>query len=97
MTAILAPEVLLSPTTYIYEHEVELDLFVQADDSDAAFDDLKILIGAAIAADRTLGGLCDWVEAVAPVPVELPFVGSIPLKAATIGVRLTYSTSDPLA
>ncbi|MCB1340626.1 MAG: acyl-CoA transferase [Pseudooceanicola sp.] len=91
------PEVLLSPLTYLYEHEAELDVFVQAAASDSAFDALKVAIGVAIAADRTLGGLCDWVEAVAPVPSDLPFVGAVALKAATIGVRLTYSTSDPLA
>ena len=30
------------------------------------FDTLTASIGAAIAGDRTLGGLCDWVEAEAP-------------------------------
>ena len=35
------------------------------------FDTLTASIGAALAADRTLGGLCDWVEAEAPRPVDL--------------------------
>jgi hypothetical protein len=33
-------------------------------------------IGAALAADRTPGGLCDWVEAEAPRPVDLPVDGA---------------------
>ena len=47
-------------------------------------------------ADRTLGGLCDWVEAEAPRPVDLPVEGAATLKAATIAVVLHYSTADPL-
>ena len=53
-------------------------------------------IGAALAADRTLGGLCDWVEAEAPEPVDLPIEGAASLKAAVIPVVLHYSTADPL-
>jgi len=53
-------------------------------------------IGTALAADRTLGGLCDWVEAQAPQPVDMPVEGAAALKAAIIPVILTYSTADPL-
>ena len=38
---------------------------------DAAFDALAAGLGTALSADRTLGGLCDWVEAEAPRPVDL--------------------------
>ena len=47
--------------------------------------------------DRTLGGLCDWVEAEAPRPVDLPVEGAASLKAAVIPVILHYTTADPLA
>ena len=66
-------------------------------DRDAAFDALTASIGAALAADRTLGGLCDWVEAEAPRTVDLPVEGAASLKAAVIAVVLHYSTADPLA
>ena len=56
-----------------------------------------LLAGAALAADRTLGGLCDWVEAEAPRPVDLPVEGAASLKAAVIPVVLHYSTADQLA
>ena len=65
-------------------------------DRDAAFDTLTASIGTALALDRTLGGLCDWVEAEAPRPVDLPVEGAASLKAAVIPVVLHYSASDPL-
>lgn len=35
-------------------------------------------VGAALAADRTLDGLCDWVEAEVLRPVDLPVAGVRP-------------------
>ena len=90
------PEVTLSPLAYHYEHRAELEVVVQDADRDAAFDTLASDIGAALAADRTLGGLCNWVEAEAPRPVDLPVEGGQALKAAVILVVLHYSTADPL-
>ncbi|MBZ0130603.1 MAG: acyl-CoA transferase [Rhodobacteraceae bacterium] len=91
------PEVTLSPLCYHYQHRSEIEAVVQGTDRDTAFDTLSASIGAAIAADRTLGGLCDWIEAEAPRPVDLPVEGAASLKAAVIPVVLHYSTSDPLA
>ena len=91
------PEVTLSPLTYFYEHRAELEVVIQAGTGrDSLFDALAADIGMALAADRTLGGLCDWVEAEAPEPVDLPIEGSAALKAAAIIVVLHYATSDPL-
>lgn len=91
------PEVTLSPLTYHYQHRAEVEAIVQGPDRDAAFDTLCASIGTAIAADRTLGGLCDWVEAKAPRPVDLPVEGAASLKAAVIPVVLHYTTADPMA
>ncbi|MFV0410821.1 MAG: acyl-CoA transferase [Paracoccus sp. (in: a-proteobacteria)] len=91
------PEVTLSPLTYHYQHRAEIEAVVQGADREAAFDTLCASIGAAIAADRTLGGLCDWIEAEAPRPVDLPVEGAASLKAAVIPVILHYSVADPLA
>ena len=91
------PEVALSPLTYFYEHRAELEVVIQAGSGrDALFDALTASIGAALAADRTLGGLCDWAEAEAPEPVDLPIEGAASLKAAVITVVLQYGTTDPL-
>ncbi len=91
------PEVTLSPLRYYYQHRAEIEAVVQGAARDSAFDTLCASIGDAIAADRTLGGLCDWVEAEAPRPVDLPVDGAASLKAAVIPVILHYSTADPLA
>jgi len=91
------PEVTLSPLRYHYQHRTELEVVVQAGTGRAsAFDDLISAIGTALEADRTLGGLCDWVEPEAPASVDLPVEGAASLKAAVITVVLHYSTSGPL-
>ena len=91
------PEVTLSPLRYHYQHRAELEVVVQAGRGRAgAFDDLIAAIGAALEADRTLGGLCDWVEPEAPAAVDLPVEGAAALKAAVIAVVLHYTTTGPL-
>ena len=91
------PEVTLSPLAYHYQHRAEIEAVVQGTNRDAAFDTLCASIGTALATDRTLGGLCDWVQAEAPRPVDLPIEGASSLKAAIIPVVLHYSTGDPLS
>lgn len=92
------PEVTLSPPMYHYQHRAEIDLLVerQADERDAVFDALVQAVGAALAADRTLNGLCDWIEGLAPAPLALAIEGAESMKAATITVVLHYSAADPL-
>jgi hypothetical protein len=91
------PDVTLSPLRYHYAHSAEIEAVVQGTARDTAFDILCASIGVAIATDRTLGGLCDWVEAEAPRPVDLPVEGAASLKAAVITIVLNYTTADPLA
>ena len=92
------PEVTLSPLRYHYQHRAELEVVVQAaKDRATSFDTLIASIGTALDSDRTLGGLCDWVEAEAPASVDLAVDGAASLKAAVIPVILHYSTADPLA
>ena len=91
------PEVTLSPLTYFFEHRAELEVVIQAGTGrDVLFDTLTASIGTALAVDRTLGGLCDWVEAEAPEPVDLPIEGAAALKAAVIIVVLHHASPDPL-
>jgi hypothetical protein len=93
------PEVTMSPLAYHYEHRAELEVIVQGKTSAAratTFDTLVQAIGAALVTDRALGGLCDWTEAQAPQPVDLPVEGATALKAAIIPVILHYTTADPL-
>lgn len=92
------PEVTLSPLMYHYQHRAEIEIFVQSaeTDRDALFDRIAQRIGTVLAADRTLGGLCDWTEPEAPEPQDLPVAGGATIKAAVIAVTLHYSTPDPL-
>lgn len=92
------PAVTLSPLRYHYQHRAEVEAVVHAaTDRDAAFDALVAGAGTALTADRTLGGLCDWVEAEAPRPVDLAIDGAAMLKAAVIAIVLHYASADPLA
>ena len=65
------PEVTLSPLPYHFQHRAEIDAVVQRPARDVAFDTLTASVGAAIAAYRALGNLCDLVEAKAPNPISL--------------------------
>jgi hypothetical protein len=92
------PEVTLSPLRYHYQHRAELEVIIQAPNGRAsAFDTLIADIGTTLDADRTLGGLCDWIEPEAPTSVDLPVEGAAALKAAVITVVLHYTTTGPLA
>ena len=92
------PEVTLSPLRYHYQHRAELEVVVQAGTGGAsAFDTLIAAIGTTLEIDRTLGGLCDWVEPEAPASVDLPIEGAAALKAAIVTVVLHYTTTGPLA
>jgi len=91
------PEVLMSPLTWCYQHRAEVELLVQAGaDRDRLLDMLASGLGRAIAFDRTLGGLCDWIEGGAPVATDLPGEGSETIKGATVAVVLHYCIVDPL-
>jgi hypothetical protein len=91
------PAITLSPLRYHYQHRVEVEAVVQGGGRDVAFATLVGAVGAVLSADRTLGGLCDWLEPEAPRPVDLPVDGAAILKAAVIPIVLHYSAADPLA
>jgi hypothetical protein len=89
--------VTLSPLRYHYQHRAEVEAVVQGLVRDASFAALATGVGAVLSADRTLGGLCDWVEAEAPRPVDMAVEGAGSLKAAVIPIVLHYAVADPLA
>jgi hypothetical protein len=91
------PAVTLSPLRYHYQHRAEVEAVVQGLDRDASFAALATGVGSVLSADRTLNGLCDWVEAEAPRSVDLAVEGAASLKAAVIPIVLHYATADPLA
>ena len=93
------PEVLLSPLTYLWQHRADIEVIVQKAPgaTPAALDALLAEAGSALGADRTLGGLVDWVEWSAPQTRDLAIDGAAGLKGAVVTVILHYASSDPLA
>lgn len=92
------PWVTMSPLAYEYDHMAQIEVYVQKKTGrDALFDGLKQSIGQIVGADRTLGGLCSWIEAAAPETSDLAMDGAANIKAALILVQVTYVTTDPLA
>ena len=90
-------EVTLSPLRYHWQHRAEDEVFVRGPSGlELAFDALAERIGHAIAADRTLGGLCDWIETDAPEPADLAVEGAPTIRAAVLILTLHYTSNDPL-
>lgn len=93
------PQVDLSPLTYHYDHPIPVALIlfgstVTEQSLATAFD----RIGAAIDADRTLGGRCDWCEPTAPVTEgEASENGAVLGRSAEFFVVASYATATPLS
>lgn len=93
------PEVLLSPLTYIYEHVATVEIVVNTaytQSQGTSLDDLLMIIDNLILADRTLGGLAEWIEARAPEFVQEAVDGAPAFRAATVGVLMRFHTTSPL-
>ena len=94
-----APEVMLSPLTYIYQHHIPIEITVQNADAgvrDSQLDSLLSAIGNIINNNRTLSGVAEWVEANAPVFIDEPIEGAASVKMAQLNVMVRFSTNDPL-
>jgi hypothetical protein len=92
------PEVVLSPVTYLWEHQTEIEIILQRgqDDDSAALDNLLMAVGVALAADRSLGGLAEWLDWGAPKTSGLAIDGAAALRGAMVPITIHYGSSDPL-
>ena len=87
------PEVTLSPLVYTFRHAVPVVAVAQhatAATRAAMLDALLTTIGAAIAADRTLGGVVIWADVSAPEMDAEGHIGATSVGTATIIVTLVY-------
>lgn len=94
------PEITMSPLIYEYRHRAEVEVLLQppaGTDPADAMDTLLVALGEALEADRTLGGVCMWVEPEAPVTEDLALEGVAGIAAAIVPVELNYITTGPLA
>lgn len=87
------PEIDLNPVTY--HHELPLDLAVLAPTIGQALE-MVTAIGAAVEADRTLGGTCEWADAEGAGLDEETMAGTDGHIEARCTVTAAYSTTNPL-
>lgn len=91
------PEIDLSPLAYNYSHRMFLEVIGANGAGGAAIDALLVPLGEAFAADRTLGGLCDFAAPAAPDRNDKTTDTIATSNWAVVPVDLEYSCSDPLA
>jgi hypothetical protein len=93
------PEVILSPLIYVYSHRIPIELAAYETSSqtrEQVLDDMLGAVGAAVVANRTLGGLCDFVEAEAPATEDVETTGARASRWADVAIVAVYGTPDPL-
>lgn len=93
------PEVTLNPTTWIYEHQIPVDVAAnksRTQTAEARLDTMLQAIGTAVAADRTLGGLCDYLMVTAAQTEGLTSEGAPTSRYGLITIVAVYGTTDPL-
>jgi hypothetical protein len=93
------PEVTLSPLTYIYTHRIPVEIAVHESASqsrETVLDGVLGTIGTAVTSNRTLDGLCDFLEAEAPATDDVEMAGAIPGRWADLTIVAVYGTTDPL-
>ena len=89
------PEVILSPVSYAFEHQVEFEIAANGPNRRAVVEALIARIDPALAANRTLGGVVDDARVVAPPDIkefESEGVGSE--RSAVLHVQLAYTTAS---
>lgn len=89
------PEVTLSPPTYSYVHRIPLEIAAPGGAGGATLDAMLPPIGAAIAANRFLGGLCEYLTA-EQAGREDETREDVTTNWADINVFAHYSTTNPL-
>lgn len=93
------PEVTLGILTYSYSHRIPIEITAYptaADSRGRVLDEMAGAIGAGIAADRTLGGLADWIEPEPLITDDIYVTGTQAVGKGETAVIADYSTSDPL-
>jgi hypothetical protein len=92
-------DVTLSPLTYFYAHRIAIEVAVLGNAGASREEKLDAIlgaIGAAVAANRALGGLADFVEVSAPVTDDIEAEGARSARWAVIDLIVHFGTTDPL-
>lgn len=95
------PQIDLSPLSYNFEHRIPLEISTLASSdisSEQALDKMLVAIGEGVSADRTLGGLCDWLDTTSAATEDIYADGdTMPPRGAEIMIIASYSTPNPLS
>lgn len=93
------PDEFLSPHSYTWNHRVVIDVAAYESTTktrEQVLDGMFADIAAAIDANRTLGGLTEWLEPEAPVTNDTQAQGTEPIRWAELGLVCVYTTTSPL-
>jgi hypothetical protein len=93
------PEVILSPLIYVYTHRIPIELAAyetSGETREQVLDGMLGAVGAAMIANRTLGGFCDFIEAEAPATEDVETTGARAGRWANVAIVAVYGTTDPL-
>jgi hypothetical protein len=93
------PDVTLNSRTEFFSHRAEIEVLVTQSlggGGEAALDALLSEIGAALATDRSFGGLAENLYWSAPETSVLAIEGAAPILTARVTVTIEYLVSDPL-
>jgi hypothetical protein len=92
---------ILSPLAFAIEHRGEVEVTAGGATPaarSALLDALLVDIGAAITADRTLGGAVEWAQPGSPEFQDVEFEGAAAARAALVPVTLWFTVAgSPLA
>lgn len=92
-------DITLSPLTYFYDHGIPVEVLAS---DEQTVDALLLAIGTAVEADRTLGGLCDWLDVTAAGTEDIASYderGNLiarPARGGSFMIMASYSTPNPL-
>jgi hypothetical protein len=93
------PEATLSPLTYTYTHRIPIEIAVLPAaplSREETLDQMLRALGEAVESNRTLGGLCDFLEPEAPSTDDLEATGTVVGRWASAVILATYATPNPL-
>lgn len=93
------PEYVLSPPLYIFHHEAELEILVQAASAaerDKRLDEILENVAEVLSQSGILDGLVDCVYPKSPEIIEEFIEGAPDIKAAVVPIVLEYTTTNAL-
>lgn len=85
-----------SPLTYTFRQRVDVEIAAPGSAGGDDLDQMLVALGAAVLADRTLGGVCEWVEAQAAERGSRTGEGVAVVNWALVPIVAEYVTASAL-